>query len=602
MICFNLSASHSLSARKIAAALALLAPTFLTPALASEPQLGIPQIIQGEWMIRFNHPENAKTFNVNLTDSGFKAVTAADSAALPAHVSVHRKLGKAVSTLRFSIDATGDLSDSQIVLYDAAANEIWRHKGPVNNRLIELTGLHLRGDIVFRILRGTGGSGGNYSVSGIETVADATPSVIAPDGFTVIDSLDALRGYAQLDNVKVRLKPGTYRLEKALYQHFIEFTGNGSKFDMSGVRIQANTELFSKFGVIPGVGGFYSMIDLTGDKVHMEGGYFETYGDKPGTQPRNKILNITGSDVTMSGFTVQTAGSVPWGYGSLFGISGDPVRKMNGIRIGAPAQRVTLLNCNVHMRAMGHGIFIQGAADSVIDGCKVDGLLRPTSDILAETTGFAVERDFKIKGSGEGVIPDSNGRIPHGDMVSLSEDGIRLYDKSGNTRTGKSTIRNAVVTGMRRGICTGFGVGESLIVNSTVRDTVQAAFHVGSGDIVIGGKADAKYAEALSIAQNGAKGADVDLEILDSRGGASNDLLAQINGSNHEIKLRVAKPDFVPRNMVIELGTNRGFLGKLNNYGAKQPDGTASDITLVNMTPSKVVLSSRTDRIEILPE
>lgn len=578
-----------------------VAVTALTPAHASEPQLGIPQEIRGAWMVRFNHPDNAKALDVGLTEAGFKAVTAAGATANPAHVSVHRKVDGAISALRFSVDGAGDLGDSEIVLYDAAANVLWRHKGPVADKLVALSGLQIRGDLVFRIFRGSAGPGSTYAISRLETAADAALPEIAPDGFTVVASLDALRGYARLDNVKVRLKPATYRLDKALYHHFIEFTGNGSAFDFSGVRIQADTELFAKFGVIPGIGGFYSVIDLTGDRVQMQGGQFETYGDKPGIQPRNKIINITGNDVTLRDATVQTAGSVPWGYGSLFGISGDPVRKMNGIRIGAPAHRVSLLDCTVHMRAMGHGIFIQGATDTLIDGCKIDGLLRSTDDILAETTGFAAERDFKIKGSGEGVAPDANGRIPRGDMVSLSEDGIRLYDKSGDIRSGKTTIRNAVVTGMRRGICTGFGIGGNLIVNSTALGSVQAGFHVGSGDVVIGGKADAKYSEALSIAQNSYSGAEVDLEILDSRGGAGNDLLAQINGRHHKVTLHTARPEFLPANLVIEVGTNRGFLGALNNYGADRPDGTASDITLQNLTPAKVVLSPRAERITVTP-
>ncbi|MBT9371138.1 right-handed parallel beta-helix repeat-containing protein [Rhizobium sp. CSW-27] len=600
MYCVRLALSHGLRAGYVMAALFVVAAVAHTPAAASEPQLGIPQVIENGWMVRLNHPDNAKTFDFDMTGSGFKVVTAANSATLPAHISVHRKLDTSVSALRFILDAEGDLSENTIILYDAAANELWRHQGALTKTAIELTGLHLNGEIVFRILRGKGAPGAAYTISGIETAADVTPPVIAPDGFTLVDTLDALRGYARLDNVRVRLKPGTYRLDKALYQHFVEFSGNDSQFDMTGVRIQANTELFSPFGVIPGVGGFYSVIDLTGDRVGIEGGYFETYGDKPGLQPRNKILNITGDDVTLNGTTIQTSGSVPWGYGSLFGISGDPVRKMNGIRVGAPADRVILRNCTVHMRAMGHGIFIQGAADTLIDGCKIDGLLRSTNDILAETTGFAAERDFKIKGSGEGVLPDANGRIPRGDMVSLSEDGIRLYDKSGTTRTGKTTIRNATVVGMRRGICTGFGVGGNLIVNSTVRDTIQAGFHVGSGDIVIGGKADAKYSEALSIAQNSYQGARVELEILDSRGGNGNDLLAQINGSQHRVTLHSSQAKFVPAAMVVEFATNRGFLGKLDNYGADRPDGLASDIELLNLTPAKVNLSQRAERITVV--
>jgi hypothetical protein len=43
-------------------------------------------------------------------------------------------------------------------------------------------------------------------------------------------------------------------------------------YDLTGVRVQADTELFSRFGVIPGDGGFYSVIDLTGDGIVFEGG------------------------------------------------------------------------------------------------------------------------------------------------------------------------------------------------------------------------------------------------------------------------------------------------------------------------------------------
>ncbi len=579
----------------------VLAFACIMPAAASEPQLGLAQVIDSGWMVRFNHPDNAKTFDIDLSPNRFRATSAALSDPLPGHVSVHRKLDGPVSKVRFKLDADA-LPGSDIVLYDAAANELWRKNGAVGSQIVELSNLSLHGELVFRIWRGSGPKGAAIAVSALETTEGEDPAEVSPDGFVVIDSLDALRGYAHLDNVKVGLKPGTYRLDRALYHHFIEFTGNGSTFDMTGVRIQANTGLFSDFGVIPGIGGFYSVIDLTGDRITMQGGYFETHGDKTGLQSRNKIFNITGDDVTLRGATVHTAGSFPWGYGSLFGISGDPVRKMNGIRIGAPAERVSLIDCTVHMRAMGHGIFIQGAADTLIDGCKVDGLLRRTGDILAETAGFAAERDFRIKGSGEGVLPDRDGRIPPGDMVSLSEDGIRLYDKSGDVRTGKTTIRNATVTGMRRGICTGFGVGGNLIVNSTVRDTIQAGFHIGKDDVLLGAKADAKYAEALSIAQNIYSGARVELEILDSREGSGNHLLAQINGIHHAVSLYAAEPAFVPRDMRIEIATNDGFLGKLDNYGEDRPDGKAVDITLMNLTPAAVVMSERAERITVSGE
>jgi len=42
-----------------------------------------------------------------------------------------------------------------------------------------------------------------------------------PDGFVVTDSLDALRDYAAKDDVKVKMKPGTYLLDEASDHHFI---------------------------------------------------------------------------------------------------------------------------------------------------------------------------------------------------------------------------------------------------------------------------------------------------------------------------------------------------------------------------------------------
>ena len=63
---------------------------------------------------------------------------------------------------------------------------------------------------------------------------------------------------------------------------------------------------------------------------------------------------------------------------------------MNGIRVGYPSKGSKLINCRVHMRAMGHAIFVQGAEDTLIEDCHVDGLLRPTNEILAETSGLAL--------------------------------------------------------------------------------------------------------------------------------------------------------------------------------------------------------------------
>ncbi len=400
-----------------------------------------------------------------------------------------------------------------------------------------------------------------------------------------IDSLDALRCYAARDNVNVRLKPGTYTLDQAESQRFIEFSGKDSRFDLRGVTIRVDTELFSKFGNPGGPDGFYRVVNLTGDRTMLAGAKIETFGDKPGIQAKNKIVNVTGSGAELRDFDITTAGSSPWGYGSLFGIAGGIVRKMNGIRVGAPAVGAKITGCRVHMRAMGHAIFVQGAADTLIEDCHVDGLLRTTDEILAQTSGLAFERGFKTDARNyvEGIRVGTEGEILPGEMISLSEDGIRLYDKSGNTPTGKTTIRNCTVKQMRRGICTGLGPAADLVENCEAHDCVAAGFNIGSGDRVKKSRADAKYAEALSIPYRKSQGANVDLEILDSRNGLGNDLLAVINGRKHKVRLTTPDPAFVPPSMEIILGATRG-------YAFYQKDvPPAEDIRLVNETPARVV-------------
>jgi hypothetical protein len=400
-----------------------------------------------------------------------------------------------------------------------------------------------------------------------------------------VSSLAELATYAVRDGVKVRMIPGTYVLEEAESHHFISFSGKGSHYDLRGVIIRVDTELFSRFGRPRGLNDFYCVIDLSGDDILFEGATIETFGDRPGLQSKNKILNITGSRVVVKNLDITTSGSSPWGYGSFFGISGGDVRKMNGIRVGWPAQGVRIIDCRVHMRAMGHAIFVQGATDTLIESCHVDGLLRSTNEILAEGSGYAYERNFKASGAHyiEGVTVGPEGEILPGEIVSLSEDGIRLYGQYNGIRTGPTTIRNCTVRGMRRGICTGLGQGSDRVINCKVTDSVAAAFNIGSGDILENCRADAKYAEALSCPYPNSKNARVELEILDSRDGMANDLLATINGQGHAIRIHTQQADFVPASMLIALGTRRGYAFYQNPVKAPE------QLSLQNETRAKVI-------------
>ena len=102
-------------------------------------------------------------------------------------------------------------------------------------------------------------------------MSDIPSRTASVDDFVVIDSLDALREYATKDDVKVKMNPGTYLLDEASDHHFIRFTGSNSHFDMSGVTLQIDNELFRKVERIPGKEKFYCVINLMGDGITFAG-------------------------------------------------------------------------------------------------------------------------------------------------------------------------------------------------------------------------------------------------------------------------------------------------------------------------------------------
>ena len=408
-------------------------------------------------------------------------------------------------------------------------------------------------------------------------------------GVVEIDSLDALRDYAARDHADVRLKPGTYVLDQASSPHFFRFTGHDSHYNLRGVTLRIDTKLFRQFGKPSAADAFYCVFDLAGDRIVFEGVTTENFGDLPGVQSRNKIINVGGTDVVVRDVELTTSGSSPWGHGSLYGTSGPAVRKMNGIRVGWPALRAKLIRCRVHMRAMGHGIFVQGASDTLIEDCAIDGLLRPTNEILAEKSGYAFEQGFKSSSRyfAEGVRLGPAGEILPDEMIALSEDGIRLYGQSAGHPTGATTIRRCRVRQMRRGICTGLGPAADRVIDCEVRDCVAAGFNIGTGDVLEQCRADAKFAEALSCPYTSSHDAKADLTILDSRGGLANDLLATINGARHQVHLRTDRGEFVPPGMIVALATHRGYAFYQSGAVA------AKAIALTNETPAKVVDDSR---------
>ncbi|KAA5825194.1 hypothetical protein FPF71_08360 [Algibacter amylolyticus] len=419
-----------------------------------------------------------------------------------------------------------------------------------------------------------------------------------------VNSLSDFKKYIDKDDVKIKLAPGNYQIDQAKSIRFIAVTGNNSHYDLTGVRFMVDTKLFSRKDLAKSDDGnsMYCAIEISGNNTVFEGLYIETYGDASGLQSKNKIFNVVGEGIVLKNVEVRTSGSNPWGYGYLYGLGGGDVRKMNGIRVGYPAKNVSLIGCKVHMRAMGHAIFLQGAENTLIEDCHVDGLLRTTDAILAETSGYGFDRDFYAlkpkhahkNGYVEGTVIGLDGKILPGEIVSLSEDGIRLYPEYQGHPTKNTTVKDCSVFQMRRGICVGLNKFGDKVINCVVRDCVTTGFNVGNEDVVINCSADAKYGEAFGVPYTNAKNAAVNINILDSRNGMANNMLAKINGTGHHIVIKTGNDDFIPKDMAIKLSVWEGY----GNYNSKATMH-ATNIKLENKTQTQVLKHSGTQNLEV---
>jgi hypothetical protein len=393
------------------------------------------------------------------------------------------------------------------------------------------------------------------------------------EGFVTVTSLDQLRGYLGQNGVKVRLAPGTYRLDTATTPNFLDVTGSDAHYDFTGVKLEVDTALFAQFKKVG-----TNFVMLSGDRIVFDGLSLETIGNHP--PPGGcRALSIMGRGVIVRNVSLLLAGSSPYGYGSFFGIgTGASInpQKLNGIRIGGIDDQV--INCRVIMRCFGHAIFIRGGQNALIKDCYVEGALRKTDDILAEKSGPAFDLGFKQY---------TGPLIPAGEMTSLSEDGIRCYpdDPETGRRTRDIRVENCRVHRMRRGICLAFAAGKNVVTGCEVTESERVAYHVRSETTIRASRGDALYSQILDVSTSGAKNSDIELTVLDSRRFYGHDVLATINGSGHRVVLTAVSPEAVPAALTLALARTRGL-----EAGAAD-DSRATRIALVNRTAAPVVLA-----------
>lgn len=385
-----------------------------------------------------------------------------------------------------------------------------------------------------------------------------------------VQSLEELFPYLAKDNVEVVMKSGTYRFTaedasagKYGFESFesgrktlMLITGSGSTYDFTDVTIEVETGVFSSMGKFK----IYELQTMGNDNVILN----LTLTDIGSVHDAGTVGVISvvmdGANNRIEGMHISTKGSAPYGYGELFGKSGDAavkLKKHSAFLIRGNSNHAK--DCTLIHRGFGHAYVMQAADNPLIEGCYAEGAMRKTDDVLAEKGTLAEELDY---------MSTWGYKIPPGFMFCTSEAGIRAYNtgrtcidgETLNRGTSNPTILNCTIKNLRAGVTLTHATGKK-VVEGTTAIGCSRGFCIGSGDIV-DCYADVQHGPALGVDYERDRGTTAEITLLPYEGKSYNGSgqVAHIVGSNHNITLKsqVENPD---QRLVIQMGGDKKHIG-----------------------------------------
>lgn len=408
-----------------------------------------------------------------------------------------------------------------------------------------------------------------------------------------VNSLQELLPYLNDDNVDVKLAPGTYSVsdydisQQAFSNPLFLFEGSNSTYDFTDVTINIDTYVFQQFGNVE-----VKEIQILGNNNVLKNLTLADIGDY---KPSNRAQNITidGKDNRIEGFHISSRGSYPYGYGDAFGKGGGAVISHNKHSvILVRGLRNHVKNCTVISRTYGHCIFMQAASYPTIEGCYIEGEVRTTDDMLAETSGPAYDVGF---------MTAWGYRLPAGYMMSLQEAGIRAYN-AGTTYidgveivrgTDNPTVLNCTTKNTRTGVTLAHATGTKYVEGCTVIGCEQG-YSIGSGTVINCG-ADAIYGPVYKNAYESDNGYNADITILPPSDSYYNghDAIAYVGGRNHNLTFKSDIPESdIPSNLKIMIAGDLQGLRVLNGNNESQNNHNADDIVINNLSNFPIILHS----------
>ncbi|WP_395750461.1 hypothetical protein [Prosthecobacter sp.] len=401
-----------------------------------------------------------------------------------------------------------------------------------------------------------------------------------------ISSLAELAQAATQSGQQVKMKPGTYRLaefipagtiperRKREQWQFITFSGNDNTFDLEGVVIELDTALREKLHSPIHTDEFL----ISGKNNALKGLTITSLGK--GTAFAGAVLGVTGQGNTLRDCTIHVEGSSPYGYGDLFGKGG---RKHCGVHI--TGSRSQFIGCKVFQKAFGHGFYLQENCDDVLfENCHVEGVMRRTDEMLAETSGIAFERKFMS----EVMNRSGTKRIQPGYMKALSEDAFRTY----TTHRGL-VFRNCSAKNMRGGFELRTKTAPKL--ENCSATGCERAFWVSTGAVLTKCKGDAQFGPLLYVEGDKAK---VDVQLLPTEGDKVNvHDIAAIYGSDNEVTITAEgrRAHALP----ILVGFTPPSMGENATAGSER---TARGLILRNETTMPVVIGAKAEKCQIFTQ
>ncbi len=384
----------------------------------------------------------------------------------------------------------------------------------------------------------------------VSTATD-TDALPVGSGPILVGSPKAMQPYFAMDNVHVILDTGEYEItaDNILNQDFYSFApqvaeltnadgtdsgegyitdsprlslfyvaGNNSIYDFGNSTITVPTTVYQY------IVGLYSQkcdpIRFTGNYNTFKNLIYIDEGVSESTQTGITNVTIDGKYNVLENLTLHSTGSSPYGYGELFGKGGSNTishQKHCGVLVRGDYNHV--LNCNIHHRAYGHCLFMQGAEYPTIEGCNISADITTTQAVYAELgSGSPADNVDFLTYFGYHMSENYNYTI------SLSEEGIRAYD-SGITiidgvpyvrgAVNTPTVKDCVVKNARGGVTLSHTTGNAWVENTTVIGCGRG-FAVRKGATIKNCYADAQFGPAFGVDYDWHGGNSIEITIVDN--------------------------------------------------------------------------------------